>query len=221
MGCASGVGKKWGSKGHTTMAKRTSRPTRQKKEDRLIHYNTTQAQVRCDMALGRLDAAAREMDLKWGVDRLPEIISAATAERWAKAISELNSAVDNDDPDQTLKWVEICLRGLKAMDEEAANLNMPVSDPHIWEYEYEGKVYGIIADGRDWPAAYAKRPNMVIYNMREVAIALQAQGNAIVDAVKLAFPGAEIKPMKVSRDDMNDSLDFMGGPEVTEKFETL
>jgi hypothetical protein len=204
------------------MAKRTSRPTRQKKEDRLIHHKASQAQVSCDLALGRLDTAARKMNAKWGIDRLPEIVSAQTTEKWAKAMAELNDAADSNDPERTAKWVEISIRGLAAMDAEAEANNMPQSDPQIWEYEYDGKIYGIIADGRDWPAAYAKRPDMVIYNMREVAIALHAHAsNHIVDAVKAAFNGAEIKRMTITKTGMSDSLEFMHDTHGDKTFETL
>lgn len=188
------------------------RPMRQRKEDRVIHQGATAAQIRCDVCLGPFDQAVREMDRKWGVDRLPEIVAAESAAKWGKAMAGLNDAINSEDSDKVKFWVEVCLRGLKAMDDEAIKSGHPISDPMIWEYQYEGQTYGIIEDGRHWPAAYAKRPGLVIFTMREAAIALHAHRNGLVEAVKLAFPGAEITGIRDRGQNLEDDIDF----EVTE-----
>lgn len=188
------------------------RPMRQRKEDRVIHQGATAAQIRCDVCLGPFDQAVREMDRKWGVDRLPEIVAPESAAKWGKAMAGLNDAINLEDADKVKFWVEVCLRGLKAMDDEAIKSGHPISDPMIWEYQYEGQTYGIIEDGRHWPAAYAKRPGLVIFTMREAAIALHAHRNGLVEAVKLAFPGAEITGIRDRGQNLEDDIDF----EVTE-----
>ena len=186
------------------------RPTRQKKDDRFLHKQATANQIRADLSLAPFDNAVREMDAKWGVDRLPELVSVESADKWGKAMAGLNSAIDAEDPDKVKFWVEVCLRGLKAMDEEAIKSGHPISDPMIWEYEYEGTVYGIIEDHREWPAAYAKRPGIAIHTMREVAIALHAHRNGLVDSVKLSFPGAEVTAIRRG-EDLEDDIDFLSG----------
>jgi hypothetical protein len=185
------------------------RPTRQKKDDRILHKGATANEIKADLALAPFDAAVREMDRKWGIDRLPELVSVESAAKWGKAMAGLNGAIDANDPDKVKFWVEVCLRGLASMDAEAVSLGRPVSDPDIWEHEYEGKVYGIIADGREWPAAYAKRPGIAIHTMREVAVALHEHRNGLVNAVKLAFPGAEVKQVRRPKADLEDDLSFM------------
>jgi hypothetical protein len=185
------------------------RPTRQKKDDRILHKGATANEIKADLALAPFDAAVREMDKRWGVDRLPELVSVESAAKWGKAMAGLNGAIDAHDPDKVKFWVEVCLRGLASMDAEAVTLGRPVSDPMIWEHEYEGKVYGIIADGREWPAAYAKRPGIAIHTMREVAVALHEHRNGLVNAVKLAFPGAEVKQVRRPKTDLEDDFDFL------------
>ena len=199
-------GKQVGKEMAKTMAQR---PTRQKKEDRLTNPGATAAQIRCDVCLGPFDQAVRAADRKWGVDRLPEIVSPESALKWGKAMAGLNDAIQSEDPDKVKFWVEVCLRGLTAMDAEAVALGRPVSDPMIWEHEYEGTVYGIIEDGREWPAAYAKRPGIAIHTMREVAVALHAHRNGLVDAIKLSFPGAEVKAVRRPQADLEDDFDFL------------
>jgi len=185
------------------------RPTRQKKDDRILHKGATANEIKADLSLAPFDKAVREMDKRWGIDRLPELVSTESAAKWGKAMAGLNAAIDAQDPDKVKFWVEICLRGLTAMDAEAVSLGRPVSDPDIWEHEYEGQVYGIIEDGRAWPAAYAKRPGIAIHTMREVAIALHEHRNGLVNAVKLAFPGAEVKAVRRPKADLEDDFDFL------------
>jgi hypothetical protein len=185
------------------------RPTRQKKDDRILHKAATANEIKADLSLAPFDKAVREMDKRWGVDRLPELVSVESAEKWGKAMAGLNGAIDAQDPDKVKFWVEVCLRGLAAMDAEAVALGRPVSDPDIWEYEYEGTTFGIIEDGREWPSAYAKRPGIAIHTMREVAVALHAHRNGLVDAVKLAFPGAEVKAVRRPKADLEDDFDFL------------
>jgi hypothetical protein len=185
------------------------RPTRQKKDDRILHKGATANEIKADLALAPFDAAVREMDRKWGIDRLPELVSVESAAKWGKAMAGLNGAIDAHDPDKVKFWVEVCLRGLASMDAEAVSLGRSVSDPDIWEHEYEGTIYGIIADGREWPAAYAKRPGIAIHTMREVAVALHEHRNGLVNAIKLAFPGAEVKQVRRPKADLEDDLSFM------------
>ena len=185
------------------------RPTRQKKDDRILHKGATANEIRADLSLAPFDKAVREMDKRWGVDRLPELVSVESAAKWGKAVAGLNGAIDAQDPDKVKFWVEVCLRGLTAMDAEAVALGRPLSDPMIWEHEFEGTVYGIIEDGREWPAAYAKRPGIAIHSMREVAVALHAHRNGLVDAIKLSFPGAEVKAVRRPQADLEDDFDFL------------
>ena len=185
------------------------RPTRQKKDDRILHKKASAAEIRCDLSLAPFDKAVREMDKRYGVDRLPELVSVESAAKWGKAVAGLNSAIDAQDPDKVKFWVEVCLRGLAAMDAEAVSLGRPLSDPMIWEYEYEGTTFGIIEDGREWPAAYAKRPGIAIHTMREVAVALHEHRNGLVNAIKLSFPGAEVKAVRRPQADLEDDFDFL------------
>jgi hypothetical protein len=185
------------------------RPTRQKKDDRILHKGATANEIRADLSLAPFDKAVREMDRRWGVDVLPELVSVESAAKWGKAVAGLNGAIDAQDPDKVKFWVEVCLRGLTAMDAEAVALGRPVSDPDIWEYEYEGTTFGIIEDGRQWPAAYAKRPGIAIHTMREVAVALHAHRNGLVDAIKLSFPGAEVKAVRRPQAELEDDFDFL------------
>ena len=182
------------------MTKRPSKPSRQKLEDRLISPSAASPnEVACDLALGGLDRMAREMDRKWGVDRLPDLVSPEMAAKYGSAMGKLNAAVRESDVAHTVARAEVCVRGLRAMDAAADAAGMPHSDPDIWEYQIDGHTFGIIADGRDWPAAYAKREGITIHTMREVALALKHYGQIVVD-VKQAFNGAEVVAVRKTKE---------------------
>jgi hypothetical protein len=46
------------------------RPTRQKKDDRILHKGATANEIKSDLALAPFDAAVREMDKKIVVERM-------------------------------------------------------------------------------------------------------------------------------------------------------
>jgi hypothetical protein len=47
--------------------------------------------------------------------------------------------------------------------------------------------------------------------MREVAVALHEHRNGVVNAVKLAFPGAEVKAVRRPKADLEDDFNFLEG----------
>ena len=87
------------------MAKQVGRPKRQKKADRLLHSGQSQNQVMCDFALAPLDRLAIEMDRKWGIDVLPELVSVEMAQKYGSAMAKLNAAMKekNDLNDQAMQ----------------------------------------------------------------------------------------------------------------------
>lgn len=183
-----------------------AKPIRKNRHDRILSGSGASAdEIRCDMATGPFDAKVREMDRKWGVDRLPELVSPATAERWGLAMAHLNEAISSADHKMTVARVEACLRGLAVMDAEATQAGHQTSDPNVWEYEYEGHTFGVIEDGREWPAVQDKRPGLTIYSMREVAVALHTHRNAVA-TVKANFPGANVVAIR-QRTDLEKELD--------------
>ena len=78
------------------MTKRPNKLGRQKLEDRLISPSAASPnEVACDLALGSLDRVAREMDRKWGVDRLPDLVSPEMAAKYGSAMGKLNAGRNN------------------------------------------------------------------------------------------------------------------------------
>ena len=184
-----------------------ARPRRQGKGDRLLTPDASSAQIRCDHAIAPFDRAAREFDHQWGVDRLPELVSPATAERYGSAIAKLNAAVEAEDPELCAHKAAVCIRGLQAMDAEArAAGHKPTAD--FWEFDLEGFRIAILRETGDWTVVQRERPDIqAVYSMREVAVMLRDLKS--LNVVKAEFPGAEVK--KITAKSLPKSFYEAGG----------
>ena len=167
-----------------------ARPRREK-FDRLLNPDANAETLSCSMAVAPFDRVSREMSLKWGQDRLPELVSSDMASKFGSALGKLNAAINSNDVDEVKARVEVCIRGYAAMDAEAERLGAPKADPRTLEYDLDGFRFGILPDDSFWPAAKEARPDLRLYTLREVANALRSLP-PLVDVVKQQFPGAKI-----------------------------
>lgn len=183
-------------------AQQSRRPVRQKKSDRLLHGDKEPNTIMSDYALAPLDRLALDMDRKWGIDMLPELVSAETAMKYGSAMTKLNLAIRDNDPAMVRERAEICMRGLVAMDKEAEALGAQRASTDVWEVDIDGEAYGIMRDGRSWQTVKEQRPNLELVTLREVGIALQYwHKNRMVKSVKENFPDADFITTNKSLDD--------------------
>lgn len=173
-------------------------PKRQRKADKLLHHTMPARDVMVDYALGPFDRAARDMERKWGVERLPELVSVEMAQRFGAAMAHLNAMIDEGDPAKVADAANNCIRGYAAMDAEAEANGAPKANPEVWEYELDGLHFAIMADDCAWPAIKEKRPDLLLFTMREVACALKAyqllEGGIAV--LKEKFPDARVTDIR-------------------------
>lgn len=181
------------------MNAQTQRPRRQRKGDRLLNPDARRAEIETDHAVAPFDRMATEMDAKWGIDRLPSLVTPELAARYGAAVGYLNECIRENDPAKTIAAVNNCLRGMEAMNAEAERLGAkPASGDYI-EYELEGENgeppfrFGILLNGDEWQKAKAERPDLEFYTLREAAIALRTKiKTGPIEAIKAAFPGASV-----------------------------
>lgn len=170
-----------------------NRPPKRRKPDALLAPDMKAIEAQCHAAIAPLDRLALKMDAKWGVDRLVELVTPDTAARYGSAIGRLNEALRERNAEQCLHMAKVCMRGLAAMDAEAEAANAP-RPKLLAEIEVDGFHFGLLAETGDWAAVKAERPDLRVFSMREVAIALKSVAGApVVAAIKDAFPGAEIQ----------------------------
>ena len=183
---------------------------RQKKSDRILHGSQSREAILCDYALAPVDRMVIEMDTKWGIDRLPELVSVATATKYGSAVAKMNKAVEDQDPEECAKRCDVVIRGLKAMDAEATQNGAAVASTDVWEVEINGKLFGVMKDGRAWKAIKAQRPELELLTLREVGLAYeyfrQHHLGVLEQAAKQSFPGAEM--MQITGKTFDDPIPF-------------
>jgi hypothetical protein len=190
--------------------KQPGRQKRAKKSDRILWSQQSKDSIMCDYAIGPVDEAARQMDRKWGVDRLVELVSVEMATKYGSAMAKLNAAIDANDPEECKLRAEVVIRGLAAMDAEAERLGAQRASTEVWEFELDGVVYAIMKDGRSWPEIKAQRPDVEVLTMREVLLAYRAwketRAAEFEAAAKQIFPGAEVTDVKIGP--LDDPIPF-------------
>lgn len=173
---------------------------RQKKSDRILHGSQSKDAIMCDYALAPVDRLAIQMDEKWGIDVLPELVSVSMSQKYGSAVAKMNAAVEAGDVDECRKRCEVVIRGLQAMDAEAERTGAQRASTDVWEVEIDGKLFGIMKDGRSWRTVKKQRPELELLTLREVGLAYSwfrdNWAGELEKAAKQSFPGAEIIDIK-------------------------
>ena len=182
-------------------------PRRKRKGDFIVNPGATKVQIQCDMAVVAFDRTARQMDAKWGIDRLVELVNADLAIRYGQALNRMNEAIsDASDPKLAQSRAEDCVRGMQAMDRYATERGAQGASEAYWEVEVDGLKLGICADIAAWPTIQDQRPDLTLVSLREVALAYQHYSKNALDFMKVTkehFEGAEVSAVRAkSIDDL-------------------
>jgi len=187
------------------MNRKTKKP---QKFDPFINPNPENATGIYD-AIRPLDRVALEMEEKWGADRLPDLVSPATAARFASAQKKLNAAIDADDLELVIKKAAALIRGWKALNEEATAAGRKPMEPVAWCWrDDEGRSHAFLKENADALAYAKKNPNTATWTMAEiirVAKAFDEKTKNIGTEAKITFPGAKIVSIGGK---LNDEIPF-------------
>ena len=190
---------------------RGKQPKRMKKSDRMLHAKMSADEQKCDYAIAPFDRLAIEMDRKWGIDMLPELVSTSMADRYGSALAKLNDAIDENDPEAVQGRAEVCMRGVAAMDAEATSSGAVRASTDVWEVDGNECVYAVLRDGRSWQAV--DRDDVTVVTLREVAVALDflaaSKAGDFRDVVKENFGnGAEMMGITPRCQQYDDEIPF-------------
>lgn len=170
---------------------RTQRPG---KFDRIINPDAEAAEMECHYAVAPFDEDVWRMDAKWGVDRLPGLVSTETAARYGRALAALNDAIRAHNPEAVRQNAENCRKGLAALDREATQAGAAPANPEVWQMEVDGFKFAILKDNRMWPALRKQHPDMVFFTDREIALAVKAYhlDGPVIQSIKENMPNATV-----------------------------
>ena len=189
----------------------TARPNRSKKRDPFVHPGASATDITIGNALAPFDRAIRESEARWGADKLQSLVSPESAAKWGSAIGKLNTAIEAQDVAGIVQRVGVCIRGLAALDAEAIQRGHQPVPAEVWTGEHDGHRFGIIRDAGDWTTLKANHPDLTLYSLHEVGLALRLLRNQVVDEVKKHFPGSQVidvQPMTELEKSLNDRIPF-------------
>lgn len=138
-----------------------------------------------------LDYLAREMEIKWGVDRLPLLVSDQMRAAFYRQKDLLDEALQSGD----LTLIDIQVGGMKrawqALDQEATRSQQAVLSADIWEVRLpvSGRVVAIVKTSAE--AHAIARPDLETWTITEIAQLIDGMDESVAK-IKQLFPGAEV-----------------------------
>ena len=163
-------------------------------------------------AIMPVDKIASDMELRWGCDRLPGLVSPATAVKFGSAKAKLDDAILSNDPEAVAKRATVMVKGWKALDKEARNNHAPFV-PSIWHHTTaQGFKFAIAQGNADAIKAIREWEDMegvAVYSLDEIGRLLESDNMALVNAVKSHFADSTITAVRpAKRNDEDDEVPF-------------
>ncbi len=158
-----------------------------------------------------LDRIATEMEIKWGCDRLPGLVSPQTAAKFGSAKAKLDAAIELNVAAEVARTAGVMMRGWAALDAEAAKGGHTPLEPNIWSHTTEAGFKFAVAQGNaDAIKALTTQPDLDgvrVYSLDEIGRLLESASMSLVNAAKERFPGATVKAVRTPLPDgMNDEV---------------
>jgi hypothetical protein len=160
-------------------------------------------------AVKPLDRVTWEMEMKWGVGRLPGLVSVETAAKYGTAKAKLDTAIDANDVAEVQKRTEVMMRAWRALDAEASKAGHTPVKPQAWSWRGDdGQAYAICKENAD-AITYGKTapPGVRIYSLEEVGRIIEyfERQAPVAGEAKETFPGALLN---IKGGDLDDEIPF-------------
>jgi ribosome modulation factor len=138
-----------------------------------------------------------EMEGKWGVDKLQDLVPQELAEKYIKQRDRLQRAFRNDDQAGIQKHGRGMIKAFEVLDKAADKQGAKVIDPtDYWSVEVEGVEVRLVKTDAEMPR---EKPDGVAYlSVGELMKFVPAD----VISIKETFAGCKIKQMELSNDDL-------------------
>ena len=155
--------------------------------------------------LTRLDQVRVEYESRWGVSKLPGLISEELRGKWERQCSKLDTAAQERRVNDVAELVEGSIRAYGAMEREALARGHKMHDAEMWDVEHpESKqVYRIVKNNYD--AGISLKDGVRVYTLVEVARILEKKDT--INAVKDVFPDATVAKIQ-GKEHWNDDIPF-------------
>ena len=157
-------------------------------------------------ALEPLDRVAVEMEGKWGVGRLPRLVTPDMAAKFASARQKLDEAICDNDLDAVVAKASVLIRGWKALDQAATEAGHKTHPEAVWSKQHRGTTYTIVLDRADVSkvAKDSKHPATVVTLDELLVVWDDFQGRRVIEETKTLFPGATVEKAGIT--EMDDDI---------------
>jgi hypothetical protein len=140
-------------------------------------------------ATAALDRVAVDLERTWGVNRLPELVPADLAARFATAQEQCDMEIAAGDIEAAAQKAAALARGWKALDAAArAAGHQPNDLGAVWTASVEGQAFAVCLHTADVGATTDRYPGHTAVALQE----LLAREAAIYRKAKTIWPGAAI-----------------------------
>ena len=143
------------------------------------------------------DIKSMQMDVKWGTDKLPDLVPNDLADKYLKQQDRFRRAFRNNDQAGIQKHGRGMIKAYEVLDREAKKQGAKVIDPSdYWSVEVEGIEVRLVKTDEEMPR---EKPDGVAYlSVGELMKFVPAD----VISIKETFAGCKIKQMELSNDEI-------------------
>jgi hypothetical protein len=162
-------------------------------------------------ALQPLDETVRQMEDRWGVDRLETLVSVDTAARFASAKVKLDESIFQNDATEVAKRAAIMQRGWEALDREATERGHTALSITAWTWRDDGgRAHAFVRDVAEAHQYGKENPGVAVWTMAEIIRIVDNFDHFsknLPSEAKVAFPGAEVSAIK-NKGKLDDDIPF-------------
>jgi len=156
-------------------------------------------------AIDGVDAAAVEMERKWGCDRLRLLVSHELREKFDRQRYKLAAAIKNGELIDVQREASRMLLAWSALDAVAAKAGASPIAPNVWEVSLEdGSVAAIVQTAAEAHAVVAEGRKVAVYTLDEIARMIHVFPGVM--NAKALWPGAMVTRVYKSIPDPLDSI---------------
>jgi len=127
--------------------------------------------------LDKLDRCLVEVESRWGVDRLPKLVTQTMADKWQRQMDKINAAIQSCDLTTFPELVTGAIRGCGVMEAEAKALgHAPHDAPLCWTVATpKGNTLAIVRHAKDAMLMQGFGDDVLIWTIDELAALVDGQ----------------------------------------------
>ena len=147
----------------------------------------------------------RWMVREWG-GSLMSFVPPAWADKYQKQVSQLHTAMVDEDVDACVQIATDCCKAIEAMHGRAKAEGRSPMPEYVLTTQRGDKTYMVVGDG-DISVIRRQNPEAVIYTVEEAAAALEALSSSLVGKITEAFPSSSVTRIS-GRPKMDDEFEI-------------